>query len=196
MNRIQKMITFIVFAAVTAFSNNALSAVVIDFSTGGAGAGGTLTYDGTDVVGTDILIGQLIVDGAGAADGVYNADAKLNFDTAADTITIYGTVNGLGGSLGSTARNLLSGSFSDFDFTDGSTQFFQGSGPDTKDRELLVELGVDPTTPFDFAGFSIESINGTVISTNIVNTAVPVPAAVWLFGSGLLGLVGIARRRA
>jgi hypothetical protein len=27
-------------------------------------------------------------------------------------------------------------------------------------------------------------------------TIVPVPAAVWLFGSGLLGLVGIARRRA
>ena len=25
--------------------------------------------------------------------------------------------------------------------------------------------------------------------------AVPVPAAVWLFGSGLLGLVGVARRR-
>jgi hypothetical protein len=24
---------------------------------------------------------------------------------------------------------------------------------------------------------------------------VPVPAAVWLFGSGLLGLVGVARRR-
>ena len=26
-------------------------------------------------------------------------------------------------------------------------------------------------------------------------TAVPVPAAVWLMGSGLLGLVGVARRR-
>jgi len=24
---------------------------------------------------------------------------------------------------------------------------------------------------------------------------VPIPAAVWLFGSGLLGLIGIARRR-
>ena len=32
------------------------------------------------------------------------------------------------------------------------------------------------------------TINGTV-------SAIPVPAAAWLFGSGLLGLVGIARRR-
>ena len=30
---------------------------------------------------------------------------------------------------------------------------------------------------------------------NVAVTAVPVPAAVWLFGSGLLGLVGVARRR-
>lgn len=32
-------------------------------------------------------------------------------------------------------------------------------------------------------------------SESFVNTLVPVPAAVWLFGSGLLGLVGVARRR-
>ncbi|MCW9024363.1 MAG: VPLPA-CTERM sorting domain-containing protein [Gammaproteobacteria bacterium] len=29
----------------------------------------------------------------------------------------------------------------------------------------------------------------------MTTSAVPVPAAVWLFGSGLLGLVGVARRR-
>ncbi|VAW68717.1 hypothetical protein MNBD_GAMMA09-1862 [hydrothermal vent metagenome] len=29
----------------------------------------------------------------------------------------------------------------------------------------------------------------------VVSTTVPVPAAVWLFGSGLLGLAGVARRR-
>lgn len=33
-------------------------------------------------------------------------------------------------------------------------------------------------------------------SYGITITAVPVPAAVWLFGSGLLGLVGYARRKA
>ncbi len=27
------------------------------------------------------------------------------------------------------------------------------------------------------------------------DAAVPVPAAIWLFGSGLLGLIGLARRR-
>ena len=32
-------------------------------------------------------------------------------------------------------------------------------------------------------------------SANFNVTAVPVPAAVWLFGSGLLGLVGVARRK-
>ena len=31
--------------------------------------------------------------------------------------------------------------------------------------------------------------------TPLVLTAVPVPAAVWLFGSGLIGLMGIARRK-
>ena len=30
---------------------------------------------------------------------------------------------------------------------------------------------------------------------NVTVSAVPVPAAVWLFGSGLVGLVGIARRK-
>jgi hypothetical protein len=38
-------------------------------------------------------------------------------------------------------------------------------------------------------------VNGSVLVVDVV-PAVPVPAAVWLFGSGLIGLVGVARRRA
>jgi len=37
--------------------------------------------------------------------------------------------------------------------------------------------------------------NGTGTITEGAPAAVPVPAAVWLFGSGLVGLAGIARRR-
>jgi hypothetical protein len=52
------------------------------------------------------------------------------------------------------------------------------------------------------------SVNGASVLTNIYEgnlngaftmttpTAVPVPAAVWLFGSGLVGLAGFARRKA
>jgi hypothetical protein len=42
----------------------------------------------------------------------------------------------------------------------------------------------------------LESVSGYGISTQFVGaTVVPVPAAVWLFGSGLLGLIGVARRK-
>ena len=40
--------------------------------------------------------------------------------------------------------------------------------------------------------FSLDFSNATVVASP---SAVPVPAAVWLFGSGLLGLVGVARRK-
>ena len=36
--------------------------------------------------------------------------------------------------------------------------------------------------------------NGTLVTVDV--QIIPVPAAVWLFGSGLLGLVGVARRKA
>lgn len=55
------------------------------------------------------------------------------------------------------------------------------------------------------AGFLAGPFNGNTIFFDIGSgnslhvtsvSAVPVPAAVWLFGSGLLGLIGIARRKA
>jgi len=44
---------------------------------------------------------------------------------------------------------------------------------------LLIEPGLDQALIFDNLNFS----------------PVPIPAAVWLFGSGLIGLIGIARRK-
>ena len=52
----------------------------------------------------------------------------------------------------------------------------------------------------DFGGFvspgavpvAVTYVNGLV---NVTASAVPVPAAVWLFGTGLLGLAGLAKRK-
>jgi len=41
----------------------------------------------------------------------------------------------------------------------------------------------------------LESAVSSWAATNVPITTVPIPSAVWLFGSGLLGLVGLARRK-
>ena len=46
----------------------------------------------------------------------------------------------------------------------------------------------------DFAGFEASDFE-IGFADPVALAAVPVPAAVWLFGSGLLGLIGIARRK-
>ena len=55
--------------------------------------------------------------------------------------------------------------------------------------------GFDSTSgTWEFTANATEDSTFTWSSSTV--SAVPVPAAVWLFGSGLLGLVGVARRRA
>ena len=53
------------------------------------------------------------------------------------------------------------------------------------------------TTPFadHNANFDMRVITFVGCSADCTPPPIPVPAAVWLFGSGLLGLVGVARRR-
>ncbi len=54
--------------------------------------------------------------------------------------------------------------------------------------DSLGNIVNDPwATPFASSGFDLDAVG-------VIN-AVPVPAAVWLLGSGLLGLVGIRRRK-
>lgn len=44
-------------------------------------------------------------------------------------------------------------------------------------------------------GIHAKALGGIADESESLVTVVPVPAAVWLFGSGLLGIVGVARRR-
>jgi len=44
------------------------------------------------------------------------------------------------------------------------------------------------------AGFSVSSMDGLIVDNVFMPSTVPLPPAVWLFGSGLIGLVGIRRQ--
>lgn len=46
-----------------------------------------------------------------------------------------------------------------------------------------------------YAAAHLQNINSSGESTWVVATPTPIPAAAWLFGSGLLGLVGIRRKK-
>lgn len=54
-------------------------------------------------------------------------------------------------------------------------------------------LGLDAP---DNWSWDILYLDDRVTLTAIDMPAVPIPAAVWMFGSGLIGLIGLARRKA
>jgi len=57
-------------------------------------------------------------------------------------------------------------------------------------------IGGSPMSAGPFPGWNANfDITTAHVTSFIPDPVIPVPAAVWLFGSGLLGLVGVARRR-
>lgn len=98
------------------------------------------------------------------------------------------------------------GGFGKFDFQ------LSGTGSDRTDLLTFSITGVSGDTINDYAiGSDLNPSSGEFFAAHIAGfdgknsitgaqfagstAVVPVPAAVWLFGSGLLGLAGIARRR-
>lgn len=75
----------------------------------------------------------------------------------------------------------------------GSNQFILGLniGGTWLSDTSVVNVGANSyQVSFDNAGTVL------TVDVQVVPPVVPVPAALWLFGSGLIGLVGVARRRA
>jgi hypothetical protein len=75
------------------------------------------------------------------------------------------------------------------------TNFDAGNGLDVVSALFLASTTDGSSFPADTLGVNIELTSNGQLIIGSGASQVPVPAAAWLFGSGLLGMVGVARRR-
>jgi len=152
----------------------------------------------------DIIKPALDIQDVGGDTGLTFTGTEFNIDSTVFTIVTDGapididdedfiltSTGGFGSFSGSfiVGGGLLTGTFTDLTVVEliaGSGNFF---------ADVIYTGG---SLQGALAGGRIEGgFVGTSVAAKLGEVSVvPVPAAVWLFGSGLLGLVGIARRKA
>ena len=181
------------------------------FSASGINISGTVDYD--DVTG-NVVSQNLVFDGGLIVD-TSGTDYYIGFmDVTGDYVVNQGfTLNsgafdgGTGGGADLAAYVAID-STTALDFTEGGTLDFMGS---TNPGFVIDQNGALDGSPITITmpGFAnleynagaVGGVNlfgfaaGTFFGGSITMAAVPVPAAAWLFGSALVGLAGVGRKR-
>src|SRR3989344_5370593 len=153
----------------------------------------TFTVNGTRTVDLKPKIGLTIADNVDTTIGPFVTEAYMQgggrgaaidpLPTSADFLALYTDVTG-----------------SDFSIGNGSEIVLVTIGPD---GSAFSGTNIpNPLSPLSrsFVVY-LETVNGVKQAAGIglpgslEVTSVPIPAAAWLFGSGLLGLIGVARRK-
>lgn len=151
----------------------------------------------------------------GTASSTQTGTGTASLDDSGSLTMIFATMNQTAPNVGaasfSNVTDVFSGSYAGGTFT-ATSGVETITGPCTMVNGPLNLCQFTPlpsTVPFGTVSGSVSLAGGT-INTSVVNLgqtntltytltsnapAVPVPAAAWLFGSGLLGLAGTARRR-
>lgn len=145
------------------------------------------------------------IEGHGSADIISNGGmTTVKMDSFSGADLEYSFLN-------SSAPIGINGGFADFDVTTGESLHFWYT--DTSTNSTVNLYGSISSIVFDSVvqGFKVVALfgsgdiidvaasltpgGGESISLTANVSAVPVPAAVWLFGSGIMGLVTIAKRK-
>jgi len=167
--------------------------IIQDFELGIIGGqAGPLSVDGVTFTTTRDDNGQspsFLINDFSASNTFGNAFGTISFDLQYIDVTFDTAVQRAGAWVG------ISDSFIEFfdinDVSLGSVNAIRGGSP--------VFGGWDAgSNIIKRVRFTDVEANDTIISIDNLTTevsSVPVPSAVWLFGSGLMGLVGMARRK-
>lgn len=171
-----------------------------------AGEGGSgIDGDGNPQTGSELMAIPMASGSFGSYNdntGAFNTTLATDFITVIPTFTLNGNLmfdsSGFlspASAMSITFHTVFGDISTAMDFAAGQVCCTGLNSPNSFNGGLLTLWGVNNTPELatyfpDFA----DPLFGLDLRLEL--TAVPVPAAVWLFGSGLLGLAGMARRRA
>lgn len=156
------------------------------------------TFDGTPVIGPLPCPGCVLsfVSGTHTAGGDFGGDlsgSSIAIAAGSVPLMVGHFTDGAVFSVKSGLFNILGAGFVDVKNPDLATAL--GFSPGITSWTGALNLQFTSLTGFK-AGAHLSPLSGDVSNTPATPpSGVPVPAAAWLFGSGLIGLVGVARRK-
>ncbi len=192
--------------------------------TGGSILRGSNSYKGVELTLSDIAIniveaGETVTDPAISPAGWDYALRLMSIDSSGDALfSLFSLVDDGGNTVGSwngSGKNATTATYDHQQYSYGSTETFTmvnghelATGitgkytPDSGDNNVLegsVDLGLLGLFDKQAGGRVITYITMSCVNDEAIVEAnvspVPVPAAIWLFGSGLIGLIGFSKRR-
>jgi hypothetical protein len=129
---------------------------------------------------------------------IYSLNATFNSSGVftGGTVSIKGKINGTGLNTGGTVVELMHATLSSFAKSSSGYLYGFNTTGIVCNPAILAYKGCTQNESVYLALFNSEkSLTKSWSTKGVAITTIPIPAAAWLFGSGLMGLAAVARRK-